>query len=87
MMNLTKLNPCENETYARIMAWAETQCWCCTATRALLVALVIGFSLGLVASGKFVAAAFFIIIAAPLTVAALIIARRVWKDSYTSEDG
>jgi hypothetical protein len=86
-MNLTKLNPCEYETYAQIMSWAETGCWCCTATRALLVAFVIGFFFGLVVAGKWVAAAFFFIFAAPATVAALIIARRVWKDSYTSEDG
>jgi ABC-type iron transport system FetAB permease component len=84
-LNMKRLNPCEYENYVRIMAWAETECWCCTATRALLVAFVLGFFLGLVCSGKFAAAAFFIVIAGPLTVAALVIARRVWKDSYTSE--
>jgi len=86
-MDLTKLNPCEYEIYVKAMAWAETECWCCTATRALLVAFLLGVSAGLTLAGSFVVAIWFFIITAPLAVAALFIARRIWKDSYKSEDG
>lgn len=86
-MDFTKINPCEYERYARTIAWAETDCWCCTATRAALVALVLGVAIGLVCAGSFRAAAWFLVIAAPLTVAALIIARKIWKDAYTEDGG
>lgn len=85
-MDYKNLNPCEYEIYARAMAWAETGCWCCTATRAALVALVVGIFAGLTFAGAFKAAAWFAVVSAPLTVAALVTARSVWKDSYEDEE-
>jgi hypothetical protein len=86
-MDLEKLNPCESEAYAKAMAWAETECWCCTATRAMLVAFVAGIAIGLFAAGEFVASAIFIVCAAPAVWGALVMARRIWKDAYKQTEG
>ncbi len=42
MTKLPKLNPCEQAWYARAMAWAETDCWCCSATRGALAGIGVG---------------------------------------------
>lgn len=45
MNKLTKLNPCEQPWYAKAMAWAETDCWCCSATRGVLAGAGVGLLL------------------------------------------
>lgn len=79
-MDPKKLNPCEYEIYCKLVEWAETDCWCCTATRGLLVGIVAGITLGLLVGGHAAGALWFLIISAPLTIAALVWARKAWAD-------
>ncbi len=80
MMNMNRTNPCEYEALVRLLAWAETDCWCCTSLRAGLVFGVLGVVAGLILGGKLVAAMLTFIFAAPLVVAMLHVARIIWKD-------
>lgn len=80
MMNYEKINPCSAEVVVRLLAWAETDCWCCTSLRSGLVFGVLGVVIGLIFSGKYVAAMLTFIFAAPLVVALLHVARIIWKD-------
>lgn len=85
MMDYEKLNPCGREWYVRLVQWAETGCWCCTATRAIAVALPAGIVLGLLLAGAWRAALVLGVLGLPVIAGALALARRVWKDSYAKE--
>lgn len=84
-MDYKNLNPCEYESLVRMLAWAETDCWCCTSLRSGLVFGVLGVVLGLVLGGKYVAAMLTFIFAAPVVVALLHVTRIIWKDE--TEEG
>jgi hypothetical protein len=83
-MDHKRLNPCEYERIVSLLAWAETDCWCCTSLRSGLVFGVLGVVAGLLLGGKFVAAMLTFIFAAPLVVAMLHVARIIWKDDSDS---
>lgn len=85
-MDYEKINPCAADWYVRAMEWAETGCWCCTATRAMLVGLWIGSGLTLSLSGHGFASFMALIGGAPVVVALLIIARRIWAESYKPDE-
>jgi hypothetical protein len=85
-MDYEKLNPCQYERAVRLLDWAETGCWCCTSLRALLVGLWVGMTIGTLIAGKVALAAVVWIVGAIIVCPALIIARRIWKDSYESAE-
>lgn len=84
-MDYEKLNPCARQWYVWLSQWAETGCWCCTTTRALLVGLCAGAVVGLAAGGAWKAALIAGAIMAPLIVALLAVARHVWRESYAKD--
>lgn len=79
-MDYDDTNPCSHELFVRVLRWAETTCWCCTAIRSGLVFGVLGVVIGLLLGGRPVAALLTFIFAAPLVVAMLHVARKIWKD-------
>lgn len=85
-MDYEKINPCAAEWYASAMRWAETGCWCCTATRAMLVGAWIGSGFTLSLSGHGFASLVMLIAGAPVVAALLMIARRVWAESYKPDE-
>lgn len=86
-MDYEKLNPCSYERLVRLVAWAETGCWCCTSLRALLVGLWIGVTVGLSFGSKpWGAAMWFFILGGAVVYVALRVARRIWAESYKVEE-
>ena len=79
-MDAKKLNPCEYETFAKAISWAETTCWCCSSVRAGLICLILGVGLGLVAGNHVVPAIWWLLVMLPLGAAALVWARKAWPD-------
>lgn len=86
-MSPENLNPCEREQYVRVVDFAETGCWCCTATRALLVGVWFGVSLGLYLGGSRHAGLIFLLAGGAVVVVALKVARKVWASSYAKDEG
>lgn len=84
-MDLKQTNPCEYETYVKLMSWAETDCWCCTATRSGMMALILGFGLGLLVSGHVGLAVLWTFVAGALGIAGLVWARKNWTDEDEGE--
>ena len=81
-----RTNPCAIEWYARAMAWAETDCWCCSATRGLIVGVLIGAVIALSALARIGLAAAVLVIGAPIVVVALVLARYLWTEEPAGED-
>lgn len=85
-MDYERFNPCGAEPFVRLLTWAETGCWCCSAVRALVVGLHIGSVFGLAAAGSWRGAVLFAVIGAPVVAGVLIAARRIWAESYKKEE-
>lgn len=85
-MDYEKINPCSAEWYAKAMAWAETGCWCCTATRSMFVGLWLGAVIALALCGHSFASFVTLVVGAPVEVAVLMIARRIWAESYRADE-
>lgn len=85
-MDYKKINPCSAEVVVRLLAWAETDCWCCTSLRSGLVFGIAGVVLGLLLGGKFMAAFITAALGGPIVYELLKIARVIWKDDTDSTD-
>jgi len=79
-MNLNKTNPCEYPIYWTLMSWTETDCLCCSVTRAALMFLIIGISAGMALTGHIASAVTFLLIAGAAGVGLLYAAAIFWKD-------
>ncbi len=81
-----RFNPCSYEFYARVMSWAETDCWCCTATRAMLVGALVGALVALLLAGALIPAITIAVIGIPLVMFLLWLARKLWTEESPDED-
>lgn len=84
-MDYEKLNPCGYPAFVKAWTWAETGCWCCTSLRGWLVGASAGVVIGLAAAGAWAAALIAGAIMVPVVMAALVVARRVWQESYAKD--
>lgn len=85
-MDYEKLNPCQYPKAVRLLEWAETQCWCCTSLRSLLVGLWVGITIGALGWGGAIHGALAWVVGGMIVGPALFVARRIWKDSYESAE-
>lgn len=84
-MDLKKTNPCEYEWYAKLLAWAETDCWCCSTTRGIVVSAAVAFPIGMMVGGGPTLGIMVGIFTIAAALAILRLAREAWDDG--SEEG
>jgi hypothetical protein len=85
-MDYERFNPCAAERIVRLLKWAETGCWCCSAVRGLLVGLLVGAEVALLVSGAFAGAVTLACVGTPGLVIFLWAARKMWAESYKVDE-
>jgi hypothetical protein len=85
-MNYERFNPCGTRLWADLLAWAETGCWCCTATRALLVGGWLGSLVTVLLMQRWWLAVLVLLAGAPIVTVLLYVAREIWAESYAPDE-